>query len=38
MAKARKEKRPKRNRGNFIKMLKRIQQNEEVLKKLTSQK
>lgn len=34
MAKARKEGKPKRNRGNLVKNLKRIQKNEEVLKSL----
>lgn len=34
MAKARKEGKPKRNRGNLVKNLKRIQKNEEVLKNL----
>ena len=34
MAKARKEGKHKRNRGNLVKNLKRIQKNEEVLKSL----
>jgi hypothetical protein len=34
MAKARKGGKPKRNRGNLVKNLKRIQKNEEVLKSL----
>jgi hypothetical protein len=33
MAKARKEGKPKRNRGNLVKRLKMIQKNEEILKK-----
>jgi uncharacterized protein (DUF4415 family) len=33
MAKARKEGKPKRNRGNLVKKLKRIQLNEALLKK-----
>ena len=37
MAKARKEGKPKRNRGNLVKTLKRIKNNEEVLKKLKSE-
>lgn len=32
MAKAKKEKPPKKNRGNVIKNLKRIHKNEEILK------
>jgi hypothetical protein len=34
MAKARKEGKPKRNRANLVKNLRRIQKNEEVLKSL----
>jgi hypothetical protein len=34
VAKAKKEGKPKRNRGNLVKNLKRIQINHEVLKKL----
>jgi hypothetical protein len=34
MAKARKEGKPKRNRQNLVKKIRRIQHNEEVLKKL----
>jgi hypothetical protein len=34
MAKAKKEGKPKRNRSNLLKNLKRIQKNEEVLKNL----
>jgi hypothetical protein len=34
MAKAKKEGKPKRNRSNLVKNLKRIQKNEEVLKNL----
>lgn len=34
MAKAKKEGKPKRNRSNLVKNLKRIQKNEEVLKSL----
>jgi hypothetical protein len=37
MAKARKEGKPKRNRGNLVKTLKRIQKNHEVLQKLKSE-
>jgi hypothetical protein len=37
MAKARKEGKPKRNRGNLVKRLKRIAHNEEVLKQIKSQ-
>ncbi len=33
MAKARKEGKPKRNRGNLVKKIKRIRNNEELLKK-----
>jgi hypothetical protein len=33
MAKARKEGKPKRNRGNLVKNTKRIRNNEELLKK-----
>lgn len=33
MAKARKERKPKRNRGNLVKTLKRIARNEAILKK-----
>jgi hypothetical protein len=35
MAKAKKEGKPKRNRSNLVKNLKRIKQNEEVLKSLS---
>jgi hypothetical protein len=35
MAKARKEGKPKRNRGNLLKNLKRIEANHEILKKLS---
>lgn len=34
MAKSKKEGKPKRNRSNLVKNLKRIQKNEEVLKNL----
>ena len=34
MAKAKKDGKPKRNRSNLVKNLKRIQKNEEVLKNL----
>ncbi len=37
MAKARKEGNKKRNRGNFVKNLKRIQENILILKKLVSE-
>lgn len=37
MAKARKEGKPKRNRGNLVKRLKLIKHNEEVLKSLKVQ-
>jgi hypothetical protein len=37
MAKARKEGKPKRNRSNLVKNIKRIKQNEEVIKILKSQ-
>lgn len=37
MAKARKEGKPKRNRANLLKALKRIKHNEEVLKSLKAQ-
>lgn len=34
MAKARKERKPKRNRGNLVKNLKRIAHNEAILKNI----
>lgn len=37
MAKARKEGKPKRNRANLVKNLKRIKHNEEVLRTLKAQ-
>lgn len=37
MAKARKEGKPKRNRGNLVKKLKRIQHTEQMLKKYQSE-
>lgn len=37
MAKARKEGKPKRNRSNLVKTLKRIKHNEEVLRNLKTQ-
>jgi hypothetical protein len=37
MAKAKKEGKPKRNRGNLVKNIKRIKQNEELLKTFKSQ-
>ena len=36
MAKARKEGKPKRNRGNLVKRLKRIQENLRILKELAT--
>jgi len=36
MAKAKKEGKPKRNRGNLVKKLKMIKKNEEILKQYTS--
>ena len=37
MAKARKEGKPKRNRENLVKKLRRIEKNEELLKKYKSE-
>ncbi len=34
MAKAKKEGKPKRNRGNLVKTLKRIQKNHEIIKRI----
>lgn len=35
MARARKERKPKKNRGNLIKKLRRIESNERILKSLS---
>jgi hypothetical protein len=37
MAKAKKESRPKRNRKNLVKSLKRIKKNEELIKKFKNE-
>lgn len=37
MGRARKEGKPKRNRANMVKNIKRIKNNNEILKKLTEQ-
>lgn len=38
MAKARKDGKPKKNRGNVLKNLKRLQKNQEILNKLKESK